>query len=568
MIADCKSACAGAIIAHGRNVSGGSMSVPPVLSFHGAARAVTGSCFRLVTAAGALLVDCGMFQGSKTEKGLNYRPFPFDAAKVHAVILTHAHIDHSGLLPRLGKEGFRGAIHATAPTVALCGVMLPDSAHIQEMEVEMLNRRNRGRNKGDVVPIYDGRDADRILQQFRVEPLGEWFPVLPDTRARFWNAGHLLGSASVEVEVAQEGGPLRLLFSGDIGPDSKLLQPDPEGPEDVHYIVCEATYGDTDREDASAPRRRAALRDEVRAAMRDDGALLIPSFAVERAQELVSDLMQLMMEGELPFIPVFVDSPMALKATRVFADHRAALEGGAHLVDVLGNHHLHFVETVEQSRALGSRRGFHIIVAASGMCEAGRIRHHLKNWLWREEGTVLLSGFQAEGTLGRILQDGARMVRIQGEELPVRARIRQIDLYSGHADGPELVQWVKERLPLRQSIFLVHGEEEAMAGLAARLDGVVASDRILTPALDEAWELSAEGPTRKATAEAPRLGPEQVARLDWHNDVTRLILDINQALRDEADEKSRAVLIRRLRRALEDGGHPPPPPRHPLGRKH
>lgn len=544
------------------------MPVPPQLSFHGAARAVTGSCFRLVTGAGVLLVDCGMFQGSKTEKALNYRPFPFDASQVDAVILTHAHIDHSGLIPRLGKDGFRGGVHATAPTVALCGVMLPDSAHIQEMEVEMLNRRNRGRDRAEVTPIYDGRDAERILRQFRPQPLGDWFAVLPDTRARFWNAGHLLGSASVEVEVAADGGPLRLLFSGDIGPDAKLLQPDPEGPQDLHYVICESTYGDTDRIDASAPRRRATLRDEVRAAMRDDGALLIPSFAVERAQELVSDLMQLMMEGELPFLPVFVDSPMALKATRVFSDHRAALENGAHLADALGNHHLQFVESVEQSRALGNRRGFHIIIAASGMCEAGRIRHHLKNWLWREEGTVLLSGYQAEGTLGRILQDGALVVRIQGEELPVRARIRTTELYSGHADGPELVQWIRERLPIRQGLFLVHGEEEAMAGLAARLDGVLPADRVFSPVLDETWSLSPDGATRMAAAVPPRLGPEQVARLDWHNDVTRLILDINQALRDEADEKARAVLIRRLRRALDADGHPPPPPRHPLGRKH
>ncbi|MEY4984384.1 MAG: hypothetical protein RIR62_2650 [Pseudomonadota bacterium] len=540
----------------------------PELAFHGAARAVTGSCFRLATAGGTVLIDCGMFQGSKTEKALNWRPLPFDAARVDAVVLTHAHIDHSGLLPRLAKEGFAGPVHATPATVALCGVMLPDSAHIQEMEVEMLNRRNRGRGREAVTPIYDGQDADRILRQFRAQPLGDWFAVLPDLRARLWNAGHLLGSASVEVEVACAGGPLRLLFSGDIGPDAKLLQPDPEGPADLHYIICESTYGDTDRDDASAERRRAALRDLVHEAMRDDGALLIPSFAVERAQELVSDLMQLMAEGKLPVTPVYVDSPMALKATRVFAEHRAALEDGAHLVDMLGHRHLHFVETVEQSRALGSRHGFHIVIAASGMCEAGRIRHHLKNWLWREEGTVLLAGFQAEGTLGRILQDGARMVRIQGEELPVRARIRQMDLYSGHADGPELVQWIRDRLPLRQSLFLVHGEDEAMAGLAARLEGVVPPDRILIPALDERWELSPDGPTRKAASEAPRLGPEQVARLDWHNDVTRLILDINQTLRDAADEKSRAVLIRRLRRALEDGGHPPPPPRHPLGRKH
>ena len=535
----------------------------PILTFHGAARGVTGSCFRLETARGTVLVDCGMFQGSKTEKSLNYRPFPFDPAGVDAVILTHAHIDHSGLLPKLVKAGFAGPIHATPATVDLCGVMLPDSAHIEETEVEMLNRRNRRRGGEWLEPIYDGRDAEETLTRFRGQDLGEWFTVIPGLKARFWNAGHLLGSASVEVEV----GDLRLLFSGDIGPDAKLLQPDPEGPAGLDYVICESTYGDVDRIDASAEARRASLRDEVKGAWRDDGVLLIPTFAVERAQELIADLTTLMMAGELPFCPIHVDSPMAGKATAIFRRHAGELENGRALVEGLKDHHLRFTETVEQSRALADARGFHIILAASGMCEAGRIRHHLKNWLWREEATLLLVGYQAEATLGRLLQDGVRQVRIQGEEFPVRAKVRSIDLYSGHADGPELVQWMAERMPVRHGVFLVHGEEEAMAGMAARLAGLVPEERVVSPALDEGYALTRDGFVRQAQAAPPRLGPEQVARLDWHNDVSRLILDINEALRATPDERGRAVLIRRLRRALEEG-EGLPPPRAPGRRRH
>ena len=521
----------------------------PRLTFHGAAGCVTGSCHRLETAAGTVLLDCGLFQGSKTEKELNYRPFPFAAGEIDAVILSHAHIDHSGLLPKLVREGYAGPIFATGATFELCSVMLPDSAHIQEIEVEQLNRRNRRRSRRETVePIYSGEDAQATLALFRPHAYGDWFQVLPGLRARFWNAGHLLGSASVELEIADPA--IRLLFSGDIGPDYKLLHPDPEAPSGIDYLICESTYGDTDREDATPAHRRAQLRAEVKAATNPNGALLIPSFAVERAQELISDLCQLMAEGALPQIPVYLDSPLAAAATRVFARHARELEGGETLLQGLAAGNLQMTETVEQSKALDRVRGFHIVIAASGMCEAGRIRHRLKNWLWRDEATVLLVGYQATGTLGRILQDGAPSVRIQGEEFSVRARIRSIDLYSGHADGPELASWIGERLPLTHDLFLVHGEPEAIEGLVVRLSGLVEADHVLRPDLDQTFELTREGAVRLAGLLPPRLPREEVAHLDWHNDVSRLLLDISDQLSAEPDEKSRNVAIRRLRRAL------------------
>ncbi len=536
----------------------------PRLTFHGAARSVTGSCFRLETDHGQILIDCGLFQGSKSEKELNYRPFPFAPDQIDAVILSHAHIDHSGLLPKLVRQGFSGPIHATSATADLAGVMLPDSAHIQEIEVEQFNRRAARRNRGSVEPIYTSADVEACLKLFRPQDYDTWFAVLPGLRARLWNAGHLLGSASVEVEVAQGEGakPLRLLFSADIGPNYKLMHYDPEGPSGVDYLICESTYGDRDRIDATAERRRAMLCDEVRAAMHHKGALLIPSFAVERAQELISDLGRLITEGALPSIPIYVDSPLATKATQVFAKHYKELEEGAVLMQGIRAQHLHFTESREESIALDQVQGFHIVIAASGMCDAGRIRHRLKNWLWRDEATVLLSGYQAEGTLGRILQNGAHSVRIQGEEFVVRARIRSLDLYSGHADGTELVAWIKARLPLRHDLFLVHGEEEAIDGLAARLTGLVDPGHVLRPVLDECFELTGAGVVRLSVPTQPRLAPEKIARLDWHNDVSRLILNINTALANTADEKSRDVLIRRLQRALDDGDAEPQRTRH------
>ncbi len=523
------------------------------LTFHGAARCVTGSCYRLETDHGQLLVDCGLFQGPKTEKELNYRPFPFEPDQIAAVILSHAHIDHSGLLPKLTRHGFRGAIHATPATADLAAVMLPDSAYIQEMEVEQLNKRNARRNRPEVEPIYRMADAMAAIEQFDTVDYGTWFEPLPGVRARFWNAGHLLGSASIEVEAKDGERTVRILFSGDIGPDYKLLQPDPTGPSDLDFVLCESTYGDRDRIDATAENRRRLLRDEVRAAINPKGALLIPSFAVERAQELVSDLMQLMREGELPEIPVIVDSPLATKATKVFAAHAADLEGGDELVRGLRSRTVRFTQTVDESKALDRRDGFHIVIAASGMCEAGRIRHRLKNWIWREEATVLLVGFQAEGTLGRILKDGADEVRIQGDTFKVRARIRTIDLYSGHADGPELAAWIEKRMPIRHQLFLVHGEATGMAGLAARVADKLPPDRVVMPAIDQSFALTPTGAEPLAEAPPlPRLAPEQVARRDSHNDEARLMLDIGDALEVAADEKARAVIIRRLRRALEE----------------
>jgi metallo-beta-lactamase family protein len=525
------------------------------IKFCGAARTVTGSCHLFQTQSGRLLVDCGLFQGPKTLKALNYGAFPFRPEEIDAVLLTHAHIDHSGLIPKLVREGFRGRIIATRGTIDLCSYMLPDAGSIQESEVAALNRRNAARGRPEVTPIYTQADAIASLDAFRPVEYETWTEAMPGVRARYWNAGHLLGSASIELEFAGEGmsgEPLRVLASGDIGPDAKLLQPAPEAPAGFDYVISESTYGGTDRPPTTPQARRERLATEVRDAAAMKGALLIPAFAVERTQELIADLIHLMERGEVPTAPIFLDSPLAIRATEVFRRHAGSLDPEVDLERLLGSPNLRFTETVDESKAIAKFTGFHIIVAASGMCDAGRIRHHLKRWLWKSNSTVLLVGFQARGTLGRFLEDGVKAVRIQGEEIKVAARIRLIDDYSGHADGPELARWIAARRPVHRGVFLVHGEEPALAGLFERIaERIIPAAQVFQPILDDAYELSTAAPTPIDVTHRRRLAPEAVVSLDWHNDMSKLILDINDRVQAAADDRARGVIVRRLRRALE-----------------
>ena len=529
------------------------------LAFHGAARTVTGSCYILDNGEARVMIDCGMFQGSKTETELNYRAFPFRPADVSAMLLTHAHIDHTGLIPKLVKGGFGGRIHATPPTIDLCAIMLPDSGHIQESEVKILNERNRRRRLPEVEPIYTLIDATLALERFAPVAYKQWIEPAPGFRARYWNAGHLLGSASIEVEVARANAkPLRLLFSGDLGTDHKLLEHDPEAPADLDIIICESTYGGRDRFERADDARRKLLADEVSAAAARGGALLIPSFAVERTQEVVTDLVWLMDHGMAPKAPIFIDSPLASKATEVFRKYARTMENGDLLARAFSSDYVHSTESVDDSKALARFQGFHVVISASGMAEAGRIRHHLKNHLWQKSTTVLLVGFQAGGTLGQILESGATHVTIMGEDIRVAATIRSFEDYSGHADSPELVAWLKKRLPVHKTLFLTHGEEEAQLALMDALaNGIVPPECIVRPRIDEVYNL--DGPACALLAEGPkpRIDPLQLAHLDWHNDLQTLVLDIADQVKAAGDEKAKGVLIRRLRRALAGTDQPP-----------
>ena len=527
----------------------------PEIMFCGAARTVTGSCFLIRHAGGVFLVDCGMFQGSKTLKALNYDPFPFEPAEVDFVLLTHAHIDHSGLAPRLIKEGFAGPIHATEGTRDLLSFMWPDSGHIHESEVRTLNRRQEQRGKPTVEPIYTAADGDAAIARLAVVGYDDWFTPGAGVRVRYWNAGHILGSASIEIEVDDPAGdrPIRILFSGDLGPEHKQFHPDPEGPGGIDFLVCESTYGDRARKELAPAARRAALRSEVNRALRGgEGVLVIPAFSVERTQELLADLASLLDDGGVGDPLVFLDSPLAIRATGAFAKHAPALEdiGGA---DIFSHENFVFTASADESKRINSYANNVIIIAASGMCEAGRIRHHLKRRLWRRETTVLMVGYQAEGTLGSLLLNGKKSVRIQGDAVRVEAQIRDFDAYSGHADVDGLVDWVKDRMPIGCGVFLTHGESKAIDALKRRLQGEgLDADRIHAPAMDQTFVLRRSGMSMKEP-DRPRLPDETLIGFDWHNDLAQLSLDIRDAIEGAADERSRQVVIRRLRRALQEG---------------
>jgi len=445
------------------------------LTFLGAAQEVTGSCYLVETAGARFLVECGMFQGGRETRIKNRDAFDFDPDTIDFVLLTHAHIDHSGLLPRLVSFGFKGPIYATAATCDLLAVMLPDSGHIQEKEAEWENaRRHKTSRKShaDSAPLYTVMQAQASLKRLRPVEYGDEVNPALGVRCRFRDAGHILGSSIIELWLDEAGKTLKLVFSGDLGQPGHPLVRDATPIAETDVLVVESTYGN---------RLHKSLHDTIEElvfAIQDTlkhrgGNVIIPAFAVGRTQDMLYLLADLTRQGRLPALDIYVDSPMATAATGITLKHLDLLDPDAHLlVDGQGNKkgqsRVHFVEDVEASQALNGARG-KIIISASGMCDAGRIKHHLRYNLPLRESSVLIIGFQAAGTLGRRLVDGARMVRIFGVEMPVRARIFTIGGLSAHADQAGLLGWLGHfRAPPRQT-FVVHGEAATANGFAAHI---------------------------------------------------------------------------------------------------
>lgn len=487
-----------------------------------------------------ILVDCGMFQGSRSLEALNFQQFGFDPRHIDAVVLTHAHIDHSGLLPRLVAEGFKGDIWCTRETSDLLEFMLADSGRIQEAEAERRNRRRDRAGEEPIVPVYGEAEAMDAWRKSRPISLEEWFDPAPGFRVRLWNAGHILGSASAEVEASG----VRLFFSGDIGPDNKAFHPEPEGPSGFDYVICESTYGNRVRQRMTIEQRRDLLEAEIREARKKGGNLVIPAFALERTQELLLDLAMLSHDGRTGGAVIYVDSPLANRATGVFEKHFDQLEDTDGIC-VFDDPAIHYVNDTQESIRLNAVSGA-IIIAASGMCEGGRIRHHLVHNLHRRDSTVLFTGFQAEGTLGRVILDGARHVRISGKEVRVKAAIRRIDSYSAHADQSELLRWIGARTPVSGTLFLDHGENGALAELGSLAGNRNLASSIVLPEIGEVYELKPGEPASRR-----KTGRSDIVGRDWQNEYAELAGELKGRLAAIRDSEARKEALARMREVLD-----------------
>ncbi|KAF1084817.1 Ribonuclease [Sporotomaculum syntrophicum] len=505
------------------------------ITFYGAAQAVTGSCHVVEAANKKIMIDCGLFQGNRWSRERNYQPFAMIPKTVDYLLITHAHIDHSGLIPKLFKHGFRGRALATEITVDLLEVMLPDSGHIQETEVERLNRKAMRAGKKLIEPIYNVEDAFNCVKKIERAKYNQVIRLDENITVRFMDAGHILGSSIVELWVREGTEQTKLVFSGDLGASGKPFVNEPTIIEDADYLVMECTYGDRLHKDVGD--RLEKLRAVIQQTYEKGGNLIIPAFAVERTQDLLYDINQLLVSDRLPPMQVYVDSPMAVAATEIFKRNyenfdqettRLISEGDNPLTMPV----LNLSSTVEESRALNEIKRGAIILSASGMADAGRIKHHLKHNLWRPECTVLFVGFQAPGTKGQQLLSGLRSIRIHGEEVAVRADIRFIDGYSSHADQQELLAWINAYKQKPARIFLVHGTPEALAAMERLIrekNGIEA----YAPAWQEAIELTPG--VEFSPEELQRAYQAVVTRMDSflqsahnHKDVERVLQQLKQ----------------------------------------
>jgi len=432
------------------------------IRFLGAARTVTGSCYQLTLPTAKVLVDCGIVQGSSDSRDRNREPFPFDPAGIDLLFLTHAHLDHSGLIPRLVKEGFRGRIITTTATADLIGPMLLDSAKIQENDAERMSTRAQRKGGEPVEPLYTTADVEQALPLIDRAKYGQVIDTGKGIRYGFVDAGHILGSGSLALWLKGPGGERKIVFSGDIGKKGTPIINDPTLATEAHYVVMESTYGDRLHKNTDDTAKE--LAEAVKTTFAKGGNVLIPAFAIGRTQDVLYLLNRLVREGKLPKLSVTIDSPLAEKATRIYLSHaelfdeeaRRLIKGGS-IGDAID---IRFTHSAEESIALNKIKSRAVIIAGSGMCEGGRIGHHLKHNLWRPECSIIFVGYQAQGTLGRRIVDGAKMVSVWGEEIAVKARVWTIGGFSAHGDQKELLAWLSA-LTSKPTVFVTHGEEKA-----------------------------------------------------------------------------------------------------------
>lgn len=473
------------------------------ITFYGATKTVTGSNFLVEAAGKKFLVDCGLFQGSSKEEIKNTEPFPYNVDEIDFMLLTHAHIDHSGRIPKLYKDGYRNRIYTTYATCDLCAIMLPDSGHIQETETEWKNRKRIRRGEELLVPIYDAETALKSLELFKGVAYDKVIELDEDIHVRFRDAGHMLGSSIIEVWIRENGENKKIVFTGDLGNNDIPLLPEPTVIDEADYLVMESTYGN--RLHMKNENKAQTFIDIVSDTLNQGGTVVIPSFAVGRTQEILFELNKIKESDKdsyefdqkydkLMHTPVYVDSPLAISATEVFKENMELFDEKTQELIKRGDNPLEFpglqfTQTVDESKALNESDESCIIISASGMCEVGRIKHHLKHNIWNPKNTILFVGYQAQGTLGRKIVDGAKTVKIFGEEVSVNARIEYIEGYSGHADQEGLLNFIYGFTKRPKHIFLVHGEGDSQEILRKKIMDN-SETNVIIPEYGESYDLT------------------------------------------------------------------------------
>jgi len=505
------------------------------VKFLGAAREVTGSCFVLASGNSRFAVDCGMHQGAQEVEQRNHNMDIYDAPSLDFMLLTHAHIDHCGLLPALVKAGFKGRIYCTLPTVDLLEIMLRDSAHIQEMEAEWASKKKARHGRfNKEVPLYTGLDVDRTLSLVNAVEYNEEFAPCEGVSVLYKDAGHILGSAIIEIRAGlNDSGQAKLVFSGDLGRPNQLLMRDPSRSEVADFLFLESTYGNRDHKDEDQSREE--LLQAIDYSYQSGEKVIIPAFALERTQEVLYSLYLLHQEGRLPRdMPLFLDSPLAIRATQVFSKHYRYFDAQTREIfqsgkDPLSLPNLRLAQSAQDSMNINSYNGPAIIISASGMANAGRIKHHLRHNIWKKGASIVFVGFQAQGTTGRKIVDGAESIRILGEELAVKARVFTINGFSAHAGQSQILKWVSGFYNPEMKIFLVHGEYENQSALAEKIREQLGYEVHIPEYLEECFLK----PDRGYDARKP--AREKQKEVNWDYVISELDEKINSLRLHEAD---------------------------------
>ena len=461
------------------------------LKFFGATGTVTGSRFLLEAQNKKILVDCGLFQGLKKNRAKNWDAFPVPPSEIDKVLLTHAHIDHTGYLPRFCKNGFNGKVHCTHATFDLCKIMLRDSGYLQEEDARWANKKGFSRHK-PALPLYTVEDAENALRHFEAVHYEEDLFAAEGLRIKFKDAGHILGSSFVNIKITDKDITRRIVFSGDLGSPMRPILRDPVQAHEVDYLIVESTYGN--RLHGTDHRNRGKeLAKVITESSQRGGVLVIPSFAVERSQEILFYIRELEESGEIPALPVYLDSPMAVRTTSIFEKWEREYDFQAKLLvlegkNILQPKHLRCIKDVNESKALHDLKGPAIIISASGMLQGGRILHHLEHRLSKPENTVLFVGYQAEGTRGRAILSGKTQIKIHGQPVHIQAKIENISGFSGHADYNEILAWLMGFNKPPKKTFIVHGEPDASDALAGKIKDLLDWD-VVVPAFMESFAL-------------------------------------------------------------------------------